>query len=80
MAITETRSWFLANQDVPIGSTRKSEGHNTDQLPGDGHEVLDVYRSRLFALACRPWLRARRWHCSDDAAVLGALRFVRRSP
>jgi hypothetical protein len=51
---------------------RKSEGHNTDQFPGDGHEkILDVRRTGLCALNCRPWVRPRPWRRSDDVALLG---------
>ena len=58
---------------------RESEGQNTDQFPGDGHEkILDVCRGRLRALTCGAWVRARREHCGDDVALLGALRIVSR--
>jgi len=54
---------------------RKSEGHNTDQFPGDGHDkVLDVCRALLRALTCSPRVRARPWHCGDDVTLLGGLR------
>ena len=74
MAVTEALSQFLATPHT-LMEERKSEGHNTDQFPGDGYEkVLDVCRSGLCALTCSPRVRARPWHCSDDAALLGALR------
>jgi hypothetical protein len=37
MAVTEALSHFLATGN-PFMEERKSEGHNTDQFPGDGHE------------------------------------------
>jgi hypothetical protein len=37
MAVTEALSQFLATANV-LMEERKSEGHNTDQFPGDGHE------------------------------------------
>jgi hypothetical protein len=37
MAVTEALSQFLATANAFM-EERKSEGHNTDKLPGDGHE------------------------------------------
>jgi hypothetical protein len=37
MAVTEALSQFLATANAFM-EERKSEGHNTDQFPGDGHE------------------------------------------
>ena len=69
MAITEALSQFLATPRV-LMEERKSEGHSTDQFPGDGHEkILD--RTGLCALTRRPWVRSRPWRRSDDVALLG---------
>jgi hypothetical protein len=54
MAVTEALSQFPAIRQA-LMEERKSEGHNTDQFPGDGHEkVLDVCRTGLCAFTLPP--------------------------
>ena len=80
--MTETPCGFLATHQW-VGE-RESEGHNTGQFPGDGHEKV-VCRSRLCALTCGARVRIGPWHRSDDVALLGPTRssrieFARRIP
>jgi hypothetical protein len=57
-------------------SKREARAHTRIRIPGDGHEKSpyghekSLYRPRLCALVCRPWVRARAWHHSRTPSLL----------
>jgi hypothetical protein len=57
-------------------SKREARAHTRIRIPGDGHEKSpyghekSLYRPRLFAVVCRPWVRARAWHHSRTPSLL----------